>query len=119
MSHVGNLPKVKFQKHGGGSKKGRQVVAHRAKHARYQMKDLMNKNKVKRKETQNRREAKQASKKKEFSMSQDKKLVEVVKDDEPGKEIETPYDKLLKGPMSERMKPMVKGEECCYGGGCC
>jgi hypothetical protein len=40
---------------------------------------------------------------------QDKKLSEVVKDDEPGKEIETAYDKELKGSMEGRMKPLEKG----------
>jgi len=45
-----------------------------------------------------------------MNMPQDKKLNETVKDDEPGKEIETPYDKSLSGPMSGRMKPPIKKE---------
>ena len=51
---------------------------------------------------------------------QDKKLIEVVKDDEPGKEIETAYDKETKGPMSGRMKILEKGnlrESDCGGYG--
>ena len=43
-------------------------------------------------------------------MSQDKKLVEIVKDDDPGKEIETAYDRETKGPMSGRMKQPIMGE---------
>lgn len=51
------------------------------------------------------------------STGQDRKLADTVPDDEPGKEIETDYDRLLKGPMSERMKPLVQGDSdrCCYG----
>lgn len=54
------LPKKR--KAGGNSKKDRQIMAHRAKHARYLREDRMNKNKTRRRETSLRREAKLASK---------------------------------------------------------
>jgi hypothetical protein len=46
---------------------------------------------------------------------QDKKLVDIVPDDEPGKEIETEYDESLKGPMSGRMKPQIRYRNTEYG----
>lgn len=57
------LPKQNRKKAGGGSKKDRQMMAHRAKHSRYLNQGRLEKNKARKAKTQRNREAKQAAKK--------------------------------------------------------
>ena len=57
------IPKQNRKKAGGGSKKDRQMMAHRAKHSRYLHEGRLEKNKARRAATQKRKEAKQALKK--------------------------------------------------------
>jgi hypothetical protein len=56
------LLKLPKQRKKAGSRKDRQVMAHRAKHARYLKEGRRDNNKARRMATQKRREAKQASK---------------------------------------------------------